>query len=188
MNKLLQSRRTALGLIAFGASPAVRLLGAPSVPAPAGHVPERMILTWSGDPSTTQSVTWETATALTSPQGQVAKMSPSPKFESGAVTVAGTVTSAGAPDPGHYAVTFTGLEPGAHYLCRVGDGKSWSEWNAFRTAAATSSCRVIPFLDAALSAAELSVATSVLLADPDGGETSPLLSRTTPTGALPALK
>ena len=136
MNKLLQSRRTALGLIAFGASPAVRLLGAPSVPAPAGHVPERMILTWSGDPSTTQSVTWETATALTSPQGQVAKMSPSPKFESGAVTVAGTVTSAGATDPGHYAVTFTGLEPGAHYLCRVGDGKSWSEWNAFRTASA----------------------------------------------------
>jgi hypothetical protein len=61
MNTPLFSRRVALRLAALGAAPAVRLFGAPATPAPAGHVPERLILTWSGDPTTTQSTTWETA-------------------------------------------------------------------------------------------------------------------------------
>ena len=137
MIKLLPSRRAALRLVALGASsPAVRLFGAPAIPAPAGHVPERMILTWSGDPATTQSITWETAAALTSPQAQVARMSAHPNFEASATTVQGAVTSADSSDPGRYLAKFTGLEPGTRYLCRVGDGKSWSEWNAFRTASA----------------------------------------------------
>jgi len=138
VNTPLFSRRVALRLAALGAAPTVRLFGAPAAPAPAGHVPERMILTWSGDPATTQSITWETAAALTSPQGQVAKMSAHPNFEASAATVQGVVTAADANTPGHYAVAFTGLEAGTRYLCRVGDGKSWSEWNAFRTADAAS--------------------------------------------------
>jgi len=138
VNTPLFSRRVALRLAVFGASPAVRLFGAPTTPAQAGHVPERMILTWSGDPATTQAVTWETAATLTSAQGQVAKMSAHPNFEASATTVQGVVTAADANEPGHYAVTFTGLDAGTRYLCRVGDGKSWSEWNAFRTADATS--------------------------------------------------
>lgn len=138
MNTPLFSRRVALRLAALGAAPTVRLFGAPAAPASAGHVPERMILTWSGDPATTQSITWETAAALTSPQGQVAKMSAHPNFEASAATVQGAVTAADANAPGHYAVTFTSLEAGTRYLCRVGDGKSWSEWNAFRTADAVS--------------------------------------------------
>jgi hypothetical protein len=139
MNKLLPSRRAALRLVALGASsPAIGLFGAPTIPAPAGHVPERIILTWSGDPTTTQSVTWETAAALTSAQAQVARMSAHPNFEASATTVQGTVTAADASEPGRYAVSFTGLEPDTRYLCRVGDGKIWSEWNAFRTADATS--------------------------------------------------
>jgi 3',5'-cyclic AMP phosphodiesterase CpdA len=139
MNTLLPSRRAALRLVALGASShAIGLFGAPGIPAPAGHVPERMILTWSGDPTTTQSVTWETAAALTSPQAQVARMSAHPNFEASATTVQGVVTAADANEPGHYAVTFTGLDAGTRYLCRVGDGKSWSEWSTFRTADATS--------------------------------------------------
>ena len=138
MNTPLFSRRVALRLVAVGASPAVSLLGAPAVPTPAGHVPERLILTWSGDPTTTQSVTWETAAALASPQAQVARISAHPNFAASATTVQGKVTSADGGDPGRYVAKFAALEPGTRYLCRVGDGKSWSEWNAFRTADAKS--------------------------------------------------
>lgn len=91
------------------------------------------MLTWPGDPATTQSVTWQTTTPLSSPQAQVAKSSPHPDFAASAATVAGKVTS--AVEPGRYAVNFSGLEPATSYLYRVGDGKTWSEWNAFRTAA-----------------------------------------------------
>ena len=134
MTPPLLTRRVALGLAAFGASPAANLLGAPAIPAPAGHAPERMVLTMPGNPATTQSMTWETAAALTSPQGQVAKISAHPNFEASATTVQGKVNATDAGQPGSYLVTFTALEPGTRYLCRVGDGKAWSEWTAFRTA------------------------------------------------------
>lgn len=110
----------------------VHLLCAPSAPVPVGSVPSRIMLTWSGDPTTTQSVTWQTATALSTPQAQVAKSSPHPDFADKATTVAGTVSSKA--EPGRYVVKLTGLDPATHYLYRVGDGKTWSEWNAFRTA------------------------------------------------------
>jgi len=137
MTTPLLSRRVALGLVALGASPTVDLFGAPAIPAPAGHAPERMLLTMPGNPATTQSMTWETMAALAAPQGQVAKMSAHPNFEVSAATVQGKVTSKNAGEPGSYVVTFTALEPGTRYLCRVGDGSSWSEWTSFRTADAS---------------------------------------------------
>ncbi|MGD0579778.1 MAG: fibronectin type III domain-containing protein, partial [Bryobacteraceae bacterium] len=109
---------------------------APAAAAPIGSIPSRIILTWSGDPATTQSVTWQTTTALSTPQGQVAKTSPHPNFGDSAATVPGTLTSTAAGESGHYVVNFTGLEPATKYLYRIGDGKTWSEWNAFRTASA----------------------------------------------------
>ena len=111
---------------------------APPAATPAGATPARIVLTWSGDPSTTQSVTWQTQNALGTPQGQIAKMSPHPDFQASAMTVPGRVTvnaNAGAGAATHYAVDFTGLDSDARYLYRVGDGAAWSEWNAFRTAA-----------------------------------------------------
>ena len=44
-------------------------------------VPDRVILTWSGDTSTTQSVTWRTDTTVKAGAGQIAESAPGPSFD-----------------------------------------------------------------------------------------------------------
>ena len=128
-----------LAAAALLALPSVRLLSAPAAPPPPGAVPSRIILTWTGDPATTQAVTWRTEVFRQSPQVQVAKLDASPDFEKTATAVPGT----GATEElgtghsvNHYAANLHGLEPDTKYCYRVGDGQVWSEWNVFRTAAA----------------------------------------------------
>ncbi len=111
----------------------------PPQPAP-GTVPTRIVLTWADDPTRTQAVTWRTETAAQSPQAQVAKFTPDPKFEPSATTVRATVEKddlGGGKSAAHYAARFQGLDPATAYCYRVGDGQVWSEWNVFRTASAT---------------------------------------------------
>ncbi|MGC8792469.1 MAG: fibronectin type III domain-containing protein [Bryobacteraceae bacterium] len=101
-----------------------------------GPYPDRMILTWSADPSTTMSVTWRTDTSVSRAWAEIAEADDGPDFPKKARRVEASSqryeTKAG---PAHaHSVTFTGLQPGAAYLYRVGDGKHWSEWNQFRTA------------------------------------------------------
>jgi hypothetical protein len=105
---------------------------------PPDRSPSRIILTWSDDPTRTQSVTWRTETPVNTPQAQIARLVANPNFGKTAATVPGT----GAIDDiaegrtaGHYAANFQGLEPSTKYCYRVGDGTVWSEWNVFRTAA-----------------------------------------------------
>jgi hypothetical protein len=103
--------------------------------------PDRIVLTWSGDPATTQSVTWRTDTTVTSAAAQVALASPGPGFGAGAATVRAITERLDArvvPDAGvrvsYHSATFTGLRPDTLYAYRVGDGERWSEWIQFRTA------------------------------------------------------
>ena len=103
------------------------------------RVPDRIVLTWSEDPATTQSVTWRTSTEITAAAAQITIADPGPDLEKTARTVAAAseplTTNLG---PAHYhSVTFTGLTPSTLYAYRVGDGQTWSEWFQFRTAAAT---------------------------------------------------
>jgi 3',5'-cyclic AMP phosphodiesterase CpdA len=104
-----------------------------------GSTPSRIILTWSGDPATTQSVTWRTEAMAPSPQAQLAKFTADPGFEAGASSFK---ASAMTDDLGngltaaHYRADFRTLDPNTKYCYRVGDGQSWSEWNFFRTASA----------------------------------------------------
>lgn len=126
----------ALALLAL---PAVRLLSAPPPLPPPGAIPTRIILTWTGDPATTQAVTWRTETSRPSPQVQVTRLSASPAFEKTATAVPGaaaTETLGNGRSVNHYSANLTGLEPDTKYSYRVGDGQAWSEWNVFRTAAA----------------------------------------------------
>jgi predicted phosphodiesterase len=105
----------------------------------ADGAPSRIILTWSGDPATTQSVTWRTEAVVPSARAQLAKFTADPGFEAAASTVkASAVTDdlGNGRAAGHYRVDFLGLEAGTRYCYRVGDGQSWSEWNFFRTASA----------------------------------------------------
>ncbi|RZK65449.1 MAG: metallophosphoesterase, partial [Pedobacter sp.] len=47
----------------------------------ASPFPDRIILTWSGDPKTTQSVTWRTDSTVRIGYGQILLESSSPKLE-----------------------------------------------------------------------------------------------------------
>lgn len=103
--------------------------------------PDRVVLTWSGDPATTQSVTWRTDTTVAAGRAQVAIATAGPAFGRTAVTVpASTERLAATTVPGagltvHYhSATFTNLLPDTLYAYRVGDGSRWTEWYQFRTA------------------------------------------------------
>lgn len=103
-------------------------------------LPDRIMLTWSGDPATSQSVTWRSNNGAADKYvGQIVEEQSNPDLEEKARTVTGTSTSlkreTGKLDS-YGRLTFEGLKPGTVYVYRVGDGEHWSAWNQFRTAEA----------------------------------------------------
>ncbi len=122
----------------------------PILPASAQNptaVPDRVILTWSGDPTTTQSVTWRTSTGVKAGTGQIAESAPGPSFDplnskdAGALAKsvpANTEFFKSSTNEAHYhSVTFTGLKPKSKYVYRVGEKPNFSEWFQFETASDT---------------------------------------------------
>lgn len=101
-------------------------------------IPDRVILTWAGDPATTQAVTWRTDTTVTRGLAQIAVATDGPEFRSQTrEQVATTQPLVSGINEAHYhSAQFTGLKPDTVYVYRVGDGENWSEWNQFRTASA----------------------------------------------------
>ena len=111
-----------------------------AAPPPPGAAPARIILTWAGDPTTTQAVTWRTDVPRQTPQVQFAKLDADPDFEKNATAVPATAATGDLGNGqrvNHYTGNLQGLEPDTKYSYRVGDGQVWSEWNVFRTEAAT---------------------------------------------------
>lgn len=98
--------------------------------------PDRIVLTWEGDPATSQSVTWRTDPTVETALAQVAVEDGSPWFMDQAVEVAASSQDLALPEypVRQHTARFTGLEPGTVYAYRVGDGVCWSEWFQFRTA------------------------------------------------------
>lgn len=108
--------------------------------------PDRIILTFHGDPSTSRAVTWRTDKTITKAVAQIAEASVNSKFTDNGTEI-DAVTEAF--DLGQYkrnssllvhyhSVRFQGLQPDTLYVYRVGDGsKHWSEWIQFRTAKST---------------------------------------------------
>jgi acid phosphatase type 7 len=99
-------------------------------------LPDRIILTWSDNPATTQAVTWRTSPEAGGPVAEITEARPGPDLEKNAQRVAGNsqplTTDLGT---AHYhSVQFDGLTPNTKYAYRVGDGTNWSEWFQFRTA------------------------------------------------------
>jgi len=114
------------------------LVGAAAAEPDANQIPSRIILTWSGDPSTTQNVTWRTGALLDVARAEIASLTANPDFAGDAKPVTATITRVelpGAKVAGHYQASFTRLKPDSQYCYRVGNGKIWSAWNVFRTAA-----------------------------------------------------
>lgn len=115
--------------------PGVRALKPAEVYAPS-LLPDRIILTWAGDPTTTQSVTWRTSTEVATGKAQIAEATPGPEFAKKAKEqIAESVALKSDLNTAHYhSVTFKELTPGTKYAYRVGDGTNWSEWLQFTTA------------------------------------------------------
>jgi len=99
-------------------------------------LPDRIILTWAGDSTTTQAVTWRTSTEVTKGLAEIAVADAGPKFPEKARRVeAATQPLTTDLSTAHYhAVKFEGLLPATKYAYRVGDGVNWSEWFHFSTA------------------------------------------------------
>lgn len=107
---------------------------------PATAMPDRIVLTWTDDPSTSQTVTWRTHMDVTTPVAQIAEADGSPDFHEGATSVtpaSSTLSHADWQDRYHQA-TFDNLRPETVYHYRLGDGYTWTEWFQFKTAAQAS--------------------------------------------------
>lgn len=100
-------------------------------------LPDRVVLTWDGDPATTQAVTWRTDPGI---RRAVAELAPAAENARDLKPVAVPArTERFASDLGeaaYHSARFSGLTPDTLYAYRVGDGVNWSEWFHFRTASA----------------------------------------------------
>ena len=98
-------------------------------------LPDRIILTWAGDPATTQAVTWRTDPSVLSALAELTPATSGPIKAEPLKAPAQTRAFDSDLGSAHYhSVEFTALVPDTLYAYRVGDGANWSEWFHFRTA------------------------------------------------------
>ncbi|MEM7623399.1 MAG: metallophosphoesterase family protein [Planctomycetota bacterium] len=126
---------TGLGAVASAQSVAAVTEAALHAPS---AMPDRVVLTWTGDPTTSQAVTWRTSTDVSVAMAEIAVSEGGPSFVDAARRVRATTRPfmTDINDQHVHSVTFAGLTPGTVYVYRVGDGTNWTEWFQFRTAAA----------------------------------------------------
>ena len=101
--------------------------------------PERVFLTLTAEPATSQAVSWRARPTSNRLFGAILRASGGPLREKTAKLVPATVsriTYGAGRTAVQASVEFHGLQPATLYAYRVGDGQAWSEWNQFRTAAA----------------------------------------------------
>jgi 3',5'-cyclic AMP phosphodiesterase CpdA len=99
-------------------------------------MPDRIVLTWTGDPTTTQAVTWRTSTEIKKGLAQIAVADGGPSFDQNATELTATTQPLETDiNTAHFhTVQFEDLKPATKYAYRVGDGVNWSEWFQFSTA------------------------------------------------------
>ena len=98
-------------------------------------IPDRIVLTWTGDPATTQAVTWRTDGSVVRAYAEIAVAEDGPAFadHSDSYEAVTEEFPLGSTHAHCHTVQFEGLTPATLYAYRVGDGVNWSEWNQFRT-------------------------------------------------------
>lgn len=117
-------RRTVVSITLVLLLVAAGLFGQSANPTGAGLVPDHVTLTWTGDPRTTQTVTWRADASVTAGVVQYQKG----RTLSSPVSVKALrqifTTDQGAVSL--FTATLTGLDSGATYAYRVGDGTNWN--------------------------------------------------------------
>lgn len=98
--------------------------------------PDRIILTWSDDPMTSQSVTWRTSAEVENSKAQVILAPNTPIYLDSVQTVdaASEFLEVDSVKANYHSVTFRELQPATTYAYRVGNEGTWSEWFQFTTA------------------------------------------------------
>lgn len=99
-------------------------------------LPDRIVLTWTGDPATSQTVTWRTDGSVEIGYAEIAVAEDGPAFADHADSYQAETEelNIGTMHAHYHTVEFKGMTPATLYAYRVGDGVNWSEWNQFRTA------------------------------------------------------
>lgn len=100
-----------------------------------GPMPDRVVLTWPGDPATTQAVSWRTDASAPVAVAELAvagDLGPKMEAKRHLGRTAEFETSEGIVH--QHRVGFRSLRPSTLYAYRVGDGANWTEWFHFRTA------------------------------------------------------
>ncbi|WHH57763.1 metallophosphoesterase family protein [Petroclostridium sp. X23] len=96
--------------------------------------PDHVVLSWTGDPRTTQTVAWRDGSGVTEAKVQYIEQSKVTDGFAGAAEKA-AVCSELYTGYSHFEATLEGLQPGAAYNYRVGTDGSWSETASFTTQA-----------------------------------------------------
>ncbi len=98
-------------------------------------LPDRIVLTWTGDTTTTQAVTWRTDTSVARAIAELAIANESGyQLRSRSVSARTEKLVSDLNEAHYHSVEFTDLLPDMLYAYRVGDSVNWSEWFHFRTA------------------------------------------------------
>ena len=92
-------------------------------------LPDRVVLTWNDNTTSTQSVTWRTDTSVLSSKAEIAKANANGRALKTTDYKAKTTFFESDINKAHYHnVTFKNLEPNTLYAYRVGDGENWTEY------------------------------------------------------------
>jgi 3',5'-cyclic AMP phosphodiesterase CpdA len=98
-------------------------------------LPDRVVLTWNGDPASSQAVTWRTDTTVQRAVAELSLANDNGRALRGTTHQARTTLLRSDLGEAHYhTVTCSDLSPDTLYAYRVGDGVNWSEWFHFKTA------------------------------------------------------
>ena len=104
--------------------------------------PDRIILTFNGNPSTKRAVTWRTDSSVKKAEAQIAIAGLNSDFVNEAITYTanteefdlGLYKSNKSLLVNYHSVVFENLNPNTLYAYRVGYAENWSEWIQFKTA------------------------------------------------------
>jgi len=100
------------------------------------RLPDRIVLTWAGDPSRSQAVTWRSDPSVAVGLAEIAVADDNASFAARARQLKAKTTSltSNLAAAHYHSVEFTALSSRTKYAYRVGDGTNWSEWFHFTTA------------------------------------------------------
>lgn len=99
-------------------------------------IPDRIVLSWVGNPATSQAVNWRTSTDVENAVAQFALAADGPRFDAEPKDVAASTQTfqSDQSEALFHTAHFEDLKPNTKYMYRVGDGVNWSEWSHFTTA------------------------------------------------------